>query len=250
MLTIIAKVVQAFVLRTNQIIKAERSLWELNYVDSDGVLTPFISRSNIFGFLINKRNTELKWTGRWIMPWKKQVDRAAKISSVRKCSLRLMWTKSDELGQPKPRSPFWAKLNIFPSHVQKFSNRGRLEPGDKVIQVRKFEQTQVDSNLFRLTDKEFPVCAAQLGPWQFCERRQPQRRGPASSSPRFFGFTSARWWLRIASSRLSAESRPWEIYNRKVKSISFISLFKFSHYSCFRWGVCPRALSSARLGFG
>ena len=41
MLTIIAKVVQAFVLRTNQIIKAERSLWELNYVDSDGVLTPF-----------------------------------------------------------------------------------------------------------------------------------------------------------------------------------------------------------------
>ena len=184
------------------------------------------------------------------MPWKKQVDRAAKISSVRKCSLRLMWTKSDELGQPKPRSPFWAKLNIFPSHVQKFSNRGRLEPGDKVIQVRKFEQTQVDSNLFRLTDKDFPVCAAQLGPWQFCERRQPQRRGPASSSPRFFGFTSARWWLRIASSRLSAESRPWEIYNRKVKSISFISLFKFSHYSCFRWGVCPRALSSARLGFG
>ena len=171
----------------------------------------------MFGFLINKRNTELKWTGRWIMPWKKQVDRAAKISSVRKCSLRLMWTKSDELGQPKPRSPFWAKLNIFPSHVQKFSNRGRLEPGDKVIQVRKFEQTQVDSNLFRLTDKEFPVCAAQLGPWQFCERRQPQRRGPASSSPRFFGFTSARWWLRIASSRLSAESRPWEIYNRKVK---------------------------------
>ena len=112
------------------------------------------------------------------------------------------------IGTAEAAFTFLSETEHFPGHVQKFSNRDRLEPGDKVIQVRKFEQTQVDSNLFRLTDKEFPVCAAQLGPWQFCERRQPQRRGPASSSPRFFGFTSARWWLRIASSRLSAESRP------------------------------------------
>ena len=34
---------------------------------------------------------------------------------------------------------------------------GRLEPGDRVIQVRKFEPTQLGSNLFRLTQKEFPV---------------------------------------------------------------------------------------------
>ena len=37
------------------------------------------------------------------------------------------------------------------------SYMGRLEPGDRVLQVRKFEPTQVGSNLFRLTDKEFPV---------------------------------------------------------------------------------------------
>jgi hypothetical protein len=37
------------------------------------------------------------------------------------------------------------------------SNMGRLEPGDRVIQVRKFEPTQVGSSLFRLTEKEFPV---------------------------------------------------------------------------------------------
>jgi hypothetical protein len=37
------------------------------------------------------------------------------------------------------------------------SYMGRLEPGDQVIQVQKFEPTQVGSNLFRLTEKEFPV---------------------------------------------------------------------------------------------
>ena len=37
------------------------------------------------------------------------------------------------------------------------SHMGRLEPGDRVIQVRKFEPTQLGSNLFRLTQKEFPV---------------------------------------------------------------------------------------------
>ena len=39
---------------------------------------------------------------------------------------------------------------------------GRLEPGERVIQVRviqvrKFEPTQLGSKLFRLTQKEFPV---------------------------------------------------------------------------------------------
>ena len=37
------------------------------------------------------------------------------------------------------------------------SYMGRLEPGDLVIQVRIFEPTQNGSNLFRLTEKEFPV---------------------------------------------------------------------------------------------
>ena len=37
------------------------------------------------------------------------------------------------------------------------SYMGRLEPGDRVIQVRKFEPTQLGSNSFRLTEKEFPV---------------------------------------------------------------------------------------------
>jgi len=40
-------------------------------------------------------------------------------------------------------------------HAQSYM--GRLEPGDRVIQVRKFEPTQLGSNLFRLTQKEFPV---------------------------------------------------------------------------------------------
>ena len=40
-------------------------------------------------------------------------------------------------------------------HTQSYM--GRLEPGDRKIQVRKFEPTQLGSNLFRLTQKEFPV---------------------------------------------------------------------------------------------
>jgi hypothetical protein len=40
-------------------------------------------------------------------------------------------------------------------HTQSYM--GRLELGDRVIQVRKFEPTQLGSNLFRLTQKEFPV---------------------------------------------------------------------------------------------
>jgi hypothetical protein len=34
---------------------------------------------------------------------------------------------------------------------------GSLEPGDRVIQVRKLEPTLLGSSLYRLTEKEFPV---------------------------------------------------------------------------------------------
>ena len=69
MLTIIAKVVQAFVLRTNQIIKAERSLWELNYVDSDGVLTPFYLAVQYFWISYQQAKYGLKmdWTLNYAM---------------------------------------------------------------------------------------------------------------------------------------------------------------------------------------
>lgn len=40
-------------------------------------------------------------------------------------------------------------------HTQSYM--GRMGPGDRVIQVRKFEPTQLGSNLLRLTQKEFAV---------------------------------------------------------------------------------------------
>ena len=69
MLTIIAKVVQAFVLRTNQKIKAERSLWELNYVDSDGVLTPFYLAVQYFwiSYQQAKHGIKMDWTLNYAM---------------------------------------------------------------------------------------------------------------------------------------------------------------------------------------
>ena len=60
------------------------------------------------------------------------------------------------------------------------SYMGRLEPGDRVIQVRKFEPTQLGSNLFRLTVKEFPVFIEDvrliLGTSDFVSDGSPQRR--------------------------------------------------------------------------
>lgn len=57
------------------------------------------------------------------------------------------------------------------------SYMGRLEPGDRVIQVRKF---QLGSNLFRLTVKEFPVFNEDvrlfLGTSDFVSDGSPQRR--------------------------------------------------------------------------
>jgi hypothetical protein len=54
---------------------------------------------------------------------------------------------------PGPEGAESVHLDI--EHTQ--SCMGRNEPGDRVIQVRKFEPTQLGSNLFRFTQKEFPV---------------------------------------------------------------------------------------------
>ena len=68
MLTIIAKVVQAFVMRTNQKVKAEQSLWELNYVDSDGVLTLFYLGPIFLEFLYQaKHGIKMDWTLNYAM---------------------------------------------------------------------------------------------------------------------------------------------------------------------------------------
>jgi hypothetical protein len=63
-------------------------------------------------------------------------------------------------------------------HTQSYM--GRLEPGDRVIQLRKFEPTQLGSNLFRLTQKEFPVFIEDvrliLDNRDLVSDRTPQRR--------------------------------------------------------------------------
>ena len=69
-------------------------------------------------------------------------------------------------------------------HAQSYM--GRLEPGDRVIQVRKFEPTQLGSNLFRLTEKEFPVFIEDvrliLDSRDFVSDGTAQRRGPARAA--------------------------------------------------------------------
>ncbi len=94
----------------------------------------FISRSNIFGFLINKRNTELKWTGRWIRPWKKQVDRAAKNLVRSEMLVETDVNQERRIGTAEAAFTFLSETENFSylgSHMQKFSNRGRLEPGTR-----------------------------------------------------------------------------------------------------------------------
>ena len=63
---------------------------------------------------------------------------------------------------------------------------GQLEPGDRVFQVRKFEPTQVGSNLFRLTDKEFHVFIEDvrliIEATDFQSEGEAPRRAPARSA--------------------------------------------------------------------
>ena len=145
------------------------------------------------------------------MLWKKQVDRAAKNLVLSEMLIETDVNQERRIGTAEAAFTFLSETEHFPGHMQKFSNWGRLEPGDKVIQVRKFEHTQVDSNLFWLTDKEFPVfienVLLNLDHGDFVSDGAPTAWPRQSSSPRLFGFSSARWWLRIASSRLSAESK-------------------------------------------
>ena len=58
---------------------------------------------------------------------------------------------------------------------------GRLIPGDEVLEVRKFEPTQADSNRFILTDKLFPVFVEDvrdvLRPVDFVDQGGPRRSG-------------------------------------------------------------------------
>ena len=82
------------------------------------------------------------------MLWKKQVDRAAKNLVLSEMLIETDVNQERRIGTAEAAFTFLSETEHFPGHMQKFSNRGRLEPGDKVIQVRKFEQTQVDSNLF------------------------------------------------------------------------------------------------------
>ena len=51
---------------------------------------------------------------------------------------------------------------------------GRLIPGDEVLEVRKFEVTQADSNRFILTEKVFPVRPRCPGPADFVDQGAPR----------------------------------------------------------------------------
>ena len=63
-------------------------------------------------------------------------------------------------------------------HTQSYM--GRMEPGDRVIQVRKFEPTQLGSNLLRLTQKKIAVFIEDvrliLGNLDLVSVGTPQRR--------------------------------------------------------------------------
>ena len=133
-------------------------------------------------------------------------------------------------------------------HTQSYM--GRLEPGDRVIQVRKFEPTQLGSNLFRLTQKEFPVFIEDvrliLDNRDLVSDGTPQRRisaraarqGPLTSNQLVGGYDP------LLTYRLSSHSKeavrklaPAKTRRRLLFESLAPSLLRFLSGSCDKTGL-------------
>jgi hypothetical protein len=94
-------------------------------------------------------------------------------------------------------------------HSQSYMDR--LEPGDRVIQVRKFEPTQVGSSLFRLTEKEFPVFIEDvrliIEDVDFRSEGDSLRRAPARMTRGTATLQTVGRFDRLQTYRLSASGK-------------------------------------------